>query len=111
MLSEAVSGLVTGANRQSQRADRRGGHSRRWTEHVLGNQNNPTAENPVLHFFNRFEFQDGKRKRGGPQFSREKLVNDVKEIQERMEEAALEDNKAVEADPPRPAIHKARCSC
>ena len=48
-----------------------------------------------------------KAKRGGPNFgSRDKLVNDVRELQERMEGAVEEDDEASRAEPPRPALAK-----
>ena len=47
-----------------------------------------------------------KHKRGGPIFSREKLTNDVKDLQERMEQAVEDDDKAAAEEPPRPAIAK-----
>jgi len=47
-----------------------------------------------------------KAKRGGPSFSREKMVGDVKVVQERMEEAVEDDDKAAGSDPPRPALSK-----
>ena len=47
-----------------------------------------------------------KAKRGGPNWSRDKLHNDVRELQERMESAVEEDDEAIRAEPPRPALAK-----
>jgi len=47
-----------------------------------------------------------KHKRGSKQVSREKLTNDFKDMQERMEKAAEDDEEAARSDPPMPAIYK-----
>jgi hypothetical protein len=45
-----------------------------------------------------------KAKRGGPSFSREKLKSDIKDLQERMEQAVENDDEAARAE--KPALHK-----
>ena len=47
-----------------------------------------------------------KHKRGGPNFQRDKLIEDVKDLQARMEEAVEHDDEASRAEPPRPALAK-----
>jgi len=47
-----------------------------------------------------------KAKRGGPTWDRGKMMEDVRELQERMEEAYQADVDAVQAEPPRPAVSK-----
>lgn len=47
-----------------------------------------------------------KAKRGGPTWSRDKLMDDVRELQDRMQEAAEADEAAAASDPPAPAVHK-----
>ena len=47
-----------------------------------------------------------KSRRGNQQVSRERLIQDVKELQERMETAVETDDDGVKADPPRAALAK-----
>ena len=47
-----------------------------------------------------------KGKRGGQKFDRERMTQEVKELQERMEQAVEKDDEAARAEKPRPAIHK-----
>ena len=56
VLTQCVVGLLTGGNRQSQRADRC------WSQHLLGCKDG-SGKATVLNYFCRLEFQDGKRKR------------------------------------------------
>ena len=56
VLTQTVTGFLTGMNSRSRRQDRC------WTEHLLGPKDG-TDQSTVLNFFARLEFQDGKRKR------------------------------------------------
>ena len=56
LLTQCITGLVTGTNRQTE-----GRGDRCWNQHVFANKE--TGEQNVVNFFCRIEYQDGKRKR------------------------------------------------
>ena len=62
LLTQAVVGLVTGANKQKVQGGRA---DRMWTKHIFSAKDG-SGRNPVVNYYGRLEFQDGKRKRGNP---------------------------------------------
>eukprot|EP00971_Amphidinium_carterae_P307676 6114708-Amphidinium_carterae.1 len=56
VLVQTITGLVTGASRQTQRKDRS------WRNHLLSSKDESNLPT-VVNYFARLEFQDGKRKR------------------------------------------------
>jgi len=57
VLGQAVEGLITGANQQSNK-----GRGKPWSSHIFAAKDG-SKKNTVINYFGRLEFQDGKRKR------------------------------------------------